>query len=393
MKTYLVGGAVRDKLLGLPIIDRDWVVVGETPDAMRKAGFIAVGKDFPVFLHPETHEEYALARKERKTGPGYHGFEFDTAATVTLEEDLSRRDLTVNAIAEDDQGNLIDPFNGVKDLNARTFRHVSPAFAEDPVRVLRLAKFMARFSHYNFNVAEDTTKLIRSMVASGEVDNLVAERVWKELEAALKTKKPSAFFVTLLHTNALARILPEFLVLPEQMQPGNNTAEATRSIDAFLTTAHQQALEKACALSTESQVRFAAMCANFRPEGVPQLEAMCERLRVSKTHTELAVLAARYTETAQLAVTLTADQMHTLLKALDVSRRPERLDAFLLAVKANDQSTSDRSAALLQLCAQAMRNVNAGKLAQAQTDKSQIPKVIKQHELAAIEVCLQQTVG
>ena len=207
MKTYLVGGAVRDRLLGRPVGDRDWVVVGSTPEAMRAAGFQPVGQDFPVFLHPQTHEEYALARTERKSGHGYHGFTFHTSPEVTLEEDLARRDLTINAMAEGPDGEVIDPCGGQADLQARVLRHVSPAFAEDPVRILRLARFAARFD--DFTVAPETLALMRHMVDTGEVDHLVAERVWQELSRGLMEAHPSRMFEVLRACGALQRLLPE----------------------------------------------------------------------------------------------------------------------------------------------------------------------------------------
>ena len=381
MKTYLVGGAVRDKLLGLPVLDRDWVVVGETPQSMIAAGYQSVGKDFPVFLHPESHEEYALARTERKTAPGYHGFEFDTAKTVTLEEDLSRRDLTINAIAEDKTGILIDPFNGQQDIQNRTLRHVAPAFAEDPVRVLRIAKFMARFAHLGFNVASTTIKLIQSMVANGEVDSLVAERVWKEFESALLAPTPQAFFTTLMRTGALAKVMPEL----DQLATDDENATSDEQAPLFL-----QFLQNACAMSTEGRIRFAAMCAAFEAKGVTELQALCSRLRVPNSHAELALLCARYADQAVSSLTLDAEQLHSLLKALDVSRRPERFNEFLTAVKALNIDNEDFEAGQhLQVCANAMANVEAGQLAQAETDKSRIPRLIKEHEIAAIENTLQ----
>lgn len=379
MEHYLVGGAVRDKLLGLPVSDRDWVVVGETPEAMIAAGYLSVGKDFPVFLHPQTHEEYALARTERKTGPGYHGFEFDTAASVTLEEDLSRRDLTINAIAEDHQGNLIDPFNGVQDIENKLLRHVAPAFAEDPVRILRIAKFMARFSGMGFSVANSTLQLIRGMVSSGEVDNLVAERVWKELEASLSAKNPSAFFTTMLECHALERVVPELTQL-----------ENDQAIPHYLTL-----LNAAASSSDDSAIRFAAMCSAFGPTGVDALQAMCERLRTPNAHTELAVLCAKYSAKIPCVSSMDAVQIHQMLKSLDVSRRPERFDAFLIASKASDthQSSSDAPSKLLSNCAQAMRAIDAGKIAKAQTDKAQIPIAIRQSEVEAIQALVLQMPG
>src|SRR5688572_10423947 len=209
MQTYMVGGAVRDALLGLPVNDHDWVVVGATPQEMITSGYLPVGKDFPVFLHPQTREEYALARTERKTAPGYHGFVFHADASVTLEQDLERRDFTINAIAERDDGTLVDPFGGVRDLEARVLRHVSPAFAEDPVRILRAARFLARFAALDFTVAAETLALMRSMVDAGEADHLVPERVWQELKRMLEMPKPSAGLRLLHDCGALAKLLPE----------------------------------------------------------------------------------------------------------------------------------------------------------------------------------------
>ena len=208
MKIYLVGGAVRDQLLGLPVIEKDWVVIGETPEAMVKQGFRPVGKDFPVFLHPQTHDEYALARTERKTAPGYKGFAVHASPDVSLEQDLIRRDLTINAMAMTPQGQLIDPYGGLQDLENRVFRHISPAFAEDPVRILRVARFAARYRHLGFTLAAETGVLMQSMVTAGEVDYLVPERVWAELFKALKERTPSAFFYTLKDCTALAKIFP-----------------------------------------------------------------------------------------------------------------------------------------------------------------------------------------
>ena len=221
MKRYIVGGAVRDALLGLPVSDRDWVVVGTTPEAMTAAGFRPVGKDFPVFLHPTTHEEYALARTERKTAPGYHGFVVHAEPTVTLEEDLQRRDLTINAIAQDEAGNLIDPWGGRQDIIDRRFRHVSPAFAEDPVRILRVARFAARFT--DFSIASETLELMRTMVAAGEVDHLVPERVWQEVSRGLMSARPSRMLALLADCGALARLMPQL---------SDADAESRASIDA-----------------------------------------------------------------------------------------------------------------------------------------------------------------
>lgn len=376
METYLVGGAVRDKLLGIPVADRDWVVVGATPEAMMQAGYKTVGKDFPVFLHPDTHEEYALARTERKTGPGYHGFHFNTDVSVTLEEDLLRRDLTLNAIAEDASGKLIDPFNGQQDINDRVLRHVSPAFVEDPVRVLRLAKFMARFSHLGFTLAESTTQLVHSMVESGEVDNLVAERVWQEFNASLACVTPRAFFTTMIHTRALTRIMPELAQLLDA-QP-----EALAALDI------------ATQLSEDANIRFAALCANFTNANATELERLCKRLRVPKATTELALLNARYTQQAHESNTADASAIHALLRSLDVTRRPDRFKQFLIAAQAHARATGltqgdYAQADYLHKCAQAMANIDAAQIAKSATDKATIPAAIRTAELMAIESMLQ----
>jgi len=372
METYLVGGAVRDKILGIPVKDRDWVVVGATPDEMMQAGYKAVGKDFPVFLHPKTHEEYALARTERKTGPGYHGFHFNTDVSVTLEEDLLRRDLTLNAIAEDTSGKLIDPFNGQQDIIDKVLRHVSPAFVEDPVRVLRIAKFMARFTHLGFKLASSTTQLVRTMVESGEVDNLVAERVWQEFNASLAGPSPRAFFTTMMHTNALPRIMPELAQLID---------EKPKALDT---------LDRATELSKDPTVRFAAFCAHFTNAKASELEQFCKRLRVPKATSELVLLSARYSQQAHRSTTLNAEQMHSLLKSLDVTRRTGRFKDFLTAAKAH--ATIAESSEMeypqanhLQQCAQAMANIDAALIAKRATDKTTIAPAIRLAEIAAIE--------
>ncbi len=391
MKTYLVGGAVRDKLLGLPVADRDWVIVGETPEAMLAAGFKAVGKDFPVFLHPETHEEYALARTERKTGPGYHGFQFNTDVSVTLEEDLLRRDLTINAIAQDQENNLIDPYNGVQDIESRLLRHVSPAFTEDPVRVLRIAKFMARFSHLGFDIADTTVQLMQSMVSSGEIDNLVPERVWRECEAAMTAITPRAFFTSLLTVNALAPNMPEL----DKALRLNATAKSDNASGEWAKLRHPMldALDVACELSNSANVRFAALCAGFTLEHSPALERLCKRLRVPAKFAELAILTARHTATVNQALALDANQIHVLLKSLDAIRRPERFGDFLIAAHANaiasDVSTKEYAQAEhLRNCAQAMGNIDAGQIAKSQPNKTTISSAIKQREIEVIDSCL-----
>jgi len=382
MKAYLVGGAVRDRLLGLPVADRDWVVVGETPEAMIAAGFEPVGKDFPVFLHPETHEEYALARTERKTAPGYHGFHFNTDTSVSLEDDLLRRDLTINAIAENQRGELIDPFNGQQDIAQKVLRHVSLAFTEDPVRILRLAKFMARFAHLDFTVAPETLDLVKSMVSGGEVDALVPERVWVEFEAALSANTPGAFFTTLGSADATSRIMP-------QMQNAfDRSINADTNADADMLTT----LNKAALISREPRVRFAALCAGFRHQHASDLQSLCEQLRTPSAFRELALLSARLTEKAHLAHTLNAADLHALLKSLDAARRPERFNEFLLAASAN---TSDPAhypqAQWLRQCAASMTNIDAAQIAKSQPNKQTISTAIKQSEIAAIESLINES--
>ncbi len=309
MKIYLVGGAVRDQLLGLPIKEKDWVVVGASVDDMLREGYRQVGKDFPVFLHPKTGEEYALARTERKIGRGYTGFAFDTSPTVTLEEDLKRRDLTINAMAQTSDGKIIDPYQGQADLEKKILRHVSVAFAEDPVRILRVARFNARFG---FEIAPDTLVLMRKMVAQGEVNALVAERVWKELERALSEKHPENFFSVLAATQALDILFPEIAV------PGTGLI----------------ALSQAVKISSNPQVRFAALLHTL-PEN--EIKALCDRYRVPTDYRELALLVSKYLPHYQNAKQLTADDLLNLLLAADALRRPSRFNDFLLSCAACSQ--------------------------------------------------------
>ena len=345
MKTYLVGGAVRDKLLGLPVQDRDYVVVGSTPDEMVAKGFKPVGADFPVFLHPETKEEYALARTERKSGHGYKGFKVYAAPDVTLEDDLQRRDITINAMAEDEQGQLIDPFKGAEDLRNGVLRHVSPAFAEDPVRILRVARFAARFAKRGFHVAHDTNKLMREMVDSGEVDHLVAERVWTELERAIGEDKPSRFFEALRGCGASARLFPEIDALFGVPQPEIHHPEVDTGVHAMLV------LDSAAKLSPDTRVRFAALMhdlgkANTPKEewpkhigheerGVELVKNFCQRFRVPNEHRDLAVLTARYHAHCHKIAELRPATVVDTLEGLDGFRRPERVGQFVLACEAD----------------------------------------------------------
>jgi tRNA nucleotidyltransferase (CCA-adding enzyme) len=345
MKIYRVGGAVRDTLLDYPHSECDWVVVGTTPEAMQALGYRPVGKDFPVFLHPVTKEEYALARTERKTAPGYTGFQFHTAPDVTLEEDLQRRDLTINAIAEDSDGNLIDPCGGRRDLEARILRHVSPAFSEDPVRILRVARFAARYHHLGFRIASETLELMRTMVACGEVDYLVAERVWKELQRALGERSPGQFFETLRQCGALRILMPELDALFGVPQRAEYHPEIDCGIHALLS------LEQACKLSELPEVRFAALVHDLGKATTPVdelprhiahearspalIEQLCERLGVPRAHRELAIHCARDHTNCHRAFELKPATVVKLLQRLDAFRRPPLFEHFLLCCEAD----------------------------------------------------------
>jgi len=346
MKTYLVGGAVRDRLLGLPVKDRDFVVVGATPDEMRRLGYKAVGKDFPVFLHPQTREEYALARIERKTGPGYHGFDFLSGPAVTLEDDLRRRDLTINAIAEDEHGELVDPFGGSADLRDRVLRHVSPAFAEDPVRVLRVARFAARYASRGFEIAPETLELMREMVRAAEVDHLVPERVWAETQKALTESRPSAFLRALRTCGALARVMPEVDALYGVPQRAEFHPEVDTGIhvEMVLDMAAQLAPGDAvigwCALTHD--LGKALTPADVLPKhighehaGVAPLRALAARLRVPADYAALAELVCRLHLLAHTAFELRPNTLLQLFEKLDAFRQPKRVPSFLLACEAD----------------------------------------------------------
>ena len=321
---YLVGGAVRDKALGLAVVDRDWVVVGSSPEEMVDLGYVPVGKDFPVFINKENGEEYALARTERKTAKGYQGFQFNASPDITLEQDLERRDLTINAMAEDSDGNLIDPYNGMQDLQNKVLRHVSDAFIEDPVRVLRVARFAARF---NFSIAPETQTLMQTMVANGEVDALVAERVWAEMSKALITDTPQVFFQVLRDCGALAKILPEI----DNLYGVPQTAKYHPEIDTGIHTL--MVVEQAAKLSNDPKVRFAALVHDLgkalTPEdewpshkkhefrGLPLIKELCQRLRVPKSYQALALASSEY---HQLMHKMFELRPETVLKMLEKTR-------------------------------------------------------------------------
>ena len=345
MEIYLVGGAVRDEILGYPFKEKDWVVVGATVDDMIAAGFQQVGKDFPVFLHPDTKEEHALARTERKTAAGYKGFEVHASPDVTLEEDLIRRDLTINAIAKDKDGRFIDPYHGIEDINNKVLRHVSEAFAEDPVRILRVARFMARYAHRGFTVASETLDLMKNMVANGEVDALVAERVWQEMQKALTEKSPTAFITTLRECGALQRLLPELDCLFGVPQPEEHHPEIDTGIHTMLV------LEQACLLSKAADVRFAALVHDLGKGTTPKNEwprhieheargakivlKVCQRLRIPNDFRDLAERTARFHLHYHRALELKPSTVVKTLEQCDAYRKPERFEKFLLACEAD----------------------------------------------------------
>ncbi len=400
MHIYQVGGSVRDALLGLPVCDRDWVVVGATPERMLELGYRQVGKDFPVFLHPETREEYALARTERKTGPGYKGFAVHAAPDVSLEDDLRRRDLTINAMARAADGTLIDPYGGSADLHARRLRHVSPAFSEDPVRILRVARFAARFAPLGFEIAEDTLALMHAMVEAGEVDALVPERVWTELVRALAEQRPAHFFEALRACGALARLLPELDQLFGVPQPRQHHPEIDTGIHTL------QVLNRAAELSADTRVRFAALLHDLgkgttppaewprhiahEARGVRLIEDLCARLRVPNDHRELAVLAAKYHGVCHRAAELRPATVLDTLQSLDALRRPERFELFLLACEADAtgrpgfEQAPYPQAALLRRLRLAAAAVDAAALATSGLSGEALVQAIRRERIKAI---------
>lgn len=375
MKIYLVGGAVRDKLLGLTIKERDWVVVGATVKEMLDAGYRQVGKEFPVFLHPETREEYALARMERKIRPGYKGFTFDTSPDVSLEADLERRDLTINAMAETDQGELIDPYHGKKDLQAKWLKHVSPAFLEDPVRILRVGRFLARYASLGFRVAPETMHLMQNMVALGEVNALVAERVWKEVERALGEKNPEKFFQVLFDCHALPILFPHLLI----DGPG------------------MEALKAATLLTNDTVIRFAALLYYQPEDSVDKTQAkktiaqLCNRYRVPNAYRELALLTALYYQNAFRAQEQSADDILQLLYALDIFRREERFNTFLLTCVAIAKSQNNTlfNPEWLKTCARAAKSVDVQALLSQGLDGNELAAALKKERKLKIEAIIE----
>jgi tRNA nucleotidyltransferase (CCA-adding enzyme) len=406
MKIYEVGGAVRDALLGLPVEERDWVVVGASAEELEALKYRRVGKDFPVFLHPRTGEEYALARTERKTAPGYTGFAFDAAPTVTLEDDLKRRDLTINAIARGEDGELIDPWSGRADIAARVLRHVSPAFREDPLRVLRVARFAARFAPLGFTVAPETLELMKEIVAAGEMEALRPERVWQETVKALAAERPEVFFETLRACGALARVFPEVDALFGIPQPAEWHPEIDTGVHTLM------ALRMAAQLSRSETVRFAVLVHDLGKAATPDemlpshhgheqrseelLERLCARLPVPNRFRDLALLVARHHGTVHKAAELKPQTVMRLIMAADGLRQPERFDEMLLACEADARGRKgleDRGypqAERLRAALRAAKAVDAGKVkVETGLDGEALGKVLHDERLAAIKGVLR----
>ncbi len=401
MKSYLVGGAVRDELLGLVVKDRDYVVVGSTVDEMLAAGFQYVGKDFPVFLHPKTHEEYALARTERKTSPGYKGFAVHAEPTVTLDEDLARRDLTINAIAKDSEGHYFDPFDGQEDLQKKTFRHVSDAFVEDPVRILRVARFAARFT--DFTVAEDTNQLMKAMVDAGEIDALVPERVWQELSKGLMEQKPSRMFEVLRACGALEKILPELNRLWGVPQTAKYHPEVDTGVHMMLV------MDYAASHHFSLPVRFAALTHDFGKGTTPKeilprhighedrsvdlLEVAAKRLRVPNDCLSLAKIVAKYHGKIHQVKVMRPAKVLQLLYDLDAFRQTDRLHEFFKACESDlrgrtglENAAFDAPKILIKALEAAL-SVDAGGVAKACESPMQIKEAIFNARLVAIQTC------
>ena len=398
-QTYLVGGAVRDKLLKHPYHEHDWVVVGATPELLTNAGYLLVGKDFPVFLHPETKEEYALARSERKVAKGYQGFEVCADPSITLEEDLLRRDLTINAIAEDADGNLIDPYGGVQDIDNRILRHVSDAFIEDPVRVLRLARFYARYHQYGFTIAEETKALIKTMIQSGELEALTAERVFQELNKALGEASPQEFFNALREVGALEVLFPEVEALFGVPQ----TAKYHPEIDSGVHTL--MALEASVAITDDLPTRFAILCHDYGKaitpknewpshklheiRGVPLVAEFCDRLKVPKEYRDIALKVTEYHLMMHQAFVLRPKTILKLLKKLDALRKPQNLVRFVDACMADargrlhfmDREYPQRE--YLLAMREAVSNINLQPIIQG-IEKSEIPAAIERVQVKTI---------
>lgn len=402
MQVYCVGGAVRDELLGLSVQDRDFVVVGSTPTEMEEAGYKPVGKDFPVFLHPNTRDEYALARTERKTAKGYKGFQVHADPDVTLEQDLARRDLTINAIAKDESGHLIDPYSGIQDLKDKVLRHVSPAFSEDPVRILRAARFAARF--IDFDVAPATMDLMREMVEKGEVDALVPERVWQEISKGLMEEKPSRMFKVLRACGALKKIMPELDALWGVPQPANHHPEIDTGVHVMMV------IDYAASKQYQLPVRFAALMHDLGKGTTPKdllprhigheqrsvdlLQVLCKRLRVPNDCKELAHIVAKFHGKVHQVEEMRPETLLQFLVETDAIRQPQRFGDFLLACECDirgrtgyETQTFEKADLLLSLL-KAASEVDAGAVAKLQDTPDKIKQAVYEARLNALEQAL-----
>ncbi len=404
MKIYEVGGAVRDALMGLPIKDRDWVVVGATKDDLLRLGYQPIGKDFPVFLHAKTGEQYALARTEQKTGPGYHGFSFNTSKTVSLEEDLARRDLTVNAIARDENGRIIDPYGGQLDLERKVLRHVSDAFIEDPLRVLRVARFSARFAQLGFSVAPETTEMMKKMVEMGELDALRPERVWQETNKALVEASPQQYFSVLRDCGALAKVFPELEALFGVPQPAQWHPEIDTGIHVMM------ALKIATELSDKAEVRFAVLTHDLGKGTTPKkllpshrgheersleiLASFCTRLPVPKNYRALAEAVARHHGLAHKAASLRPNTLHKIIVAVDGIRRPERFEDFLIACEADARGRKGLEGQVYPQAEILKRALHAARAVRAEENENSakgkaLGELIRQKQIEAISAALK----
>ncbi len=406
MEIYLVGGAVRDGLLKQAVRDNDWVVTGATPQQMVDLGYKPVGRDFPVFLHPETKEEYALARTEKKSGHGYHGFVFHTSPDVTLEEDLARRDLTINAMAQDSDGNIIDPYGGKDDLKKGLLRHVSDAFIEDPVRLLRIARYAARYAKHGFTIADETQQLLKKIVTSGEVNELVAERVWNEISSALDEETPSVFFLALRQCNALAVLLPEIDRLFGVPQSPFYHPEIDTGVHTMMV------IDMAANSAADNLVRFAALCHDLgkgttlasrlpkhiahETRGLVLIKRLCERFRIPSGHRQMAELVCEYHSHCHRATELRISTILKVLQALDVFRRPERMDRFLLACEADArgrlgfEDAAYPQAEIFRLCFVAAKQVDIQDLISSGISGKEIQTQLKSRREQAIGNALEK---
>ena len=372
MRTYLVGGAIRDRLLGLPApYEKDWVVVNGTPDQLKSKGYKKVGKSFPVFIDPETGEEYALARRERKTSSGYHGFEFDAGPDISLEEDLSRRDLTINAIAEDEDGNLIDPYGGRDDLNNRVLRHVSEAFREDPLRVLRIARFKAKLSQFDFIIADETINLVQKIVGSGELSTLVPERTWLETEKVLKADNFNEYFITLINLNAFNQIYPDLKDLDSEFFSSHLILESAKQ-------------------DYSPEIRFASIFYSLLKRGEKdiknRIEAMQENMRFANSYKRLPImlnnsLALIEEDTSKF----TADHQLRIIESIDAIRNPENLDQISILIMLDHSSDFTQKLAVLQKSLDHAKNIKINNLDESKLAGNEIAKHIRELRLKAIE--------